>query len=114
MASDLDEFARSYATAWCSQNSDSVASFFAEDGSLSVNDGRCTNKWQKLGTDAFTGVSDCNQLGGTRHQSAAQFVFDQKDAIAIVASQDGRLSVLGWDRTGGKVIVIRPAEFALL
>jgi hypothetical protein len=42
MASDLDEFARSYATAWCSQNSDSVASFFAEDGSLSVNDGRCT------------------------------------------------------------------------
>jgi len=54
------------------------------------------------------------ELGGTRHQSAAQFVFDQKDAIAIVASQDGRLSVLGWDRTEGKVAVIRPAEFALL
>ena len=57
------------------------------------------------------GLSD---LGGTRHQSAAQFVFDQKDAIAIVASQDGVLSVLGWDRTEGKVAVIRPAEFALL
>jgi hypothetical protein len=55
-----------------------------------------------------------SELGGTRHQSAAQFVFDQKDAIAIVASQDGRLSVLGWDRTEGKVAVIRPAEFALL
>jgi len=27
------------------------------------------------------------ELGGTRHQSAAQFVFDQKDAIAIVASR---------------------------
>jgi hypothetical protein len=54
------------------------------------------------------------ELGGTRHQSAAQFVFDQKDAIAIVASQDGRLSVLGWDRTEGRVAVIRPAEFALL
>ena len=53
------------------------------------------------------------ELGGTRHQSAAQFVFDQKDAIAIVASQDGVLSVLGWDRTEGKVAVIRPAEFAL-
>jgi hypothetical protein len=55
-----------------------------------------------------------SELGGTRHQSAAQFVFDQKDAIAIVASQDGRLSVLGWDRAEGKVGVIRPAEFALL
>ncbi len=55
-----------------------------------------------------------SELGGTRHQSAAQFVFDQKEAIAIVASQDGRLSVLGWDWTEGKVAVIRPAEFALL
>jgi hypothetical protein len=55
-----------------------------------------------------------SELGGTRHQSAAQFVFDQKDAIAIVASQDGRLSVLGWDQAEGKVSVIRPAEFALL
>ena len=55
-----------------------------------------------------------SELGGTRHQSAAQFVFDQKDAIAIVASQDRRLSVLGWDRIEGKVAVIRPAEFALL
>ena len=55
-----------------------------------------------------------SELGGTRHQSAAQFVFDQKDAIAIVASQDGGLSVLGWDRTEGKVAVIHPAQFALL
>ena len=54
------------------------------------------------------------ELGGTRHQSAAQFVFDQKDAIAIVASQDGRLSVLVWDRAEGKVAVVRPAEFAPL
>ena len=53
-------------------------------------------------------------LGGTRHQSAAQFLFDQKDAIAIVASQDGRMSVSGWDRDEGKVAVIRAAEFALL
>jgi len=36
------------------------------------------------------------QLGGTRHLSAAQFVHDQRDAIALVASQDGRFSVLGW------------------
>lgn len=38
MASDLDEFAERYARAWCSQSAESVASFFAEGGSLSVND----------------------------------------------------------------------------
>jgi hypothetical protein len=36
------------------------------------------------------------QLGGTRHLSAAQFVHDQRDAIALVASQDGRFTVFGW------------------
>lgn len=35
-------------------------------------------------------------LGGTRHLSAAQFVHDQRDAIALVASQDGRFTVLAW------------------
>jgi sensor domain DACNV-containing protein len=36
------------------------------------------------------------QLGGTRHLSAAQFVFDQHDASALVASQDGRFTVFQW------------------
>jgi predicted ester cyclase len=39
---DLDEltkFAKRYAEAWCSQNPESVGAFFAENGSLSVNDG---------------------------------------------------------------------------
>ena len=31
-----------------------------------------------------------SQLGGTRHLSAAQFAHDQRDAIALVASQDGQ------------------------
>lgn len=35
-------------------------------------------------------------LGGTRHLSAAQFVYDQRDAIALVASQDGRFTVFAW------------------
>ncbi len=35
-------------------------------------------------------------LGGTRHLSAAQFVQDQRDAIALVASQDGRFTVFAW------------------
>ena len=32
-------FAKCYAEAWCSQNPEGVAAFFAENGSLSVNDG---------------------------------------------------------------------------
>lgn len=35
----LTEFARRYAAAWCSQDPDNVAAFYAENGSLSVNDG---------------------------------------------------------------------------
>lgn len=34
--------------------------------------------------------------GGTRHLSAAQFVNDQRDSLALVASQDGRFTVFAW------------------
>jgi hypothetical protein len=37
-----------------------------------------------------------SQLGGTRHFSAAQFVQDQPDAMALVASQDGRFTIFQW------------------
>ncbi|HYF03205.1 MAG TPA: hypothetical protein VEC36_07505 [Patescibacteria group bacterium] len=36
------------------------------------------------------------QSTGTRHLSAAQFVHDQHDALALVASQDGRFTVFTW------------------
>jgi hypothetical protein len=36
------------------------------------------------------------ELGGTRHLSAAQFVHDQHDTVALVASQDGRFTVFDW------------------
>jgi hypothetical protein len=36
------------------------------------------------------------QMGGTRHLSAAQFVHDQRDASALVASQDGHFTVFQW------------------
>jgi hypothetical protein len=39
---------------------------------------------------------DPEQLGGTRHLSAAQFTQDQRDAVALVASQDGRFTVFEW------------------
>jgi hypothetical protein len=34
--------------------------------------------------------------GGTRHLSAAQFVYDQRDSLALVASQDGRFTIFAW------------------
>ncbi len=36
------------------------------------------------------------ELGGTRHLSAAQFVHDQQDPVALVASQDRRFTVFAW------------------
>jgi uncharacterized protein (TIGR02246 family) len=36
---ELDKFAQRYAKAWCSQDPDKVASFFAERGSISINNG---------------------------------------------------------------------------
>ena len=41
-------------------------------------------------------IVSSSQLGGTRHLSAAQFVHDQRDAIALVASQDRRFTVFAW------------------
>lgn len=37
-----------------------------------------------------------SKSGGTRHLAAAQFVHDQRDAIALVASQDGHFTVFAW------------------
>ncbi|UOG75259.1 hypothetical protein MTX78_01370 [Hymenobacter tibetensis] len=36
------------------------------------------------------------QNGGTRHLAAAQFVYDQRDSLALVASQDGYFTVFAW------------------
>jgi hypothetical protein len=41
-------------------------------------------------------VQHPTQLGGTRHLSAAQFVYDQRYAVALVASQDGRFTIFAW------------------
>jgi hypothetical protein len=43
------------------------------------------------------------ELGGTRHLSAAQFVQDQRDSVALVASQDGRFTVFAWSPCEGSV-----------
>jgi len=48
-------------------------------------------------------IVEPGQLGGTRHLSAAQFVYDQHDALALVASQDGRFTVFAWSPCENKV-----------
>ena len=54
-----------------------------------------------------------SDLGGTRHQSAAQFVYDHRGCFAIVSSQDGRISVMHWDSQREAVVVITNLEYAL-
>lgn len=44
-----------------------------------------------------------DQIGGTRHLSAAQFVHDQPGCVALVASQDGRFTVFEFSRADGMV-----------
>jgi hypothetical protein len=41
-------------------------------------------------------VIQAAKIGGTRHLSAAQFISDQHDAIALVASQDGHFTIFSW------------------
>jgi hypothetical protein len=43
------------------------------------------------------------QVGGTRHVSAAQFAQDQPEALALVASQDGRFTIFAWSPRDGMV-----------
>lgn len=42
-------------------------------------------------------------LGGTRHLSAAQFVQDQPDSVALVASQEGRFTIFTWSESHAMV-----------
>jgi hypothetical protein len=51
------------------------------------------------------------QLGGTRHFSAAQFAQDQPDALALVASQDGRFTIFKWS---SRENVVRAHRFEAL
>jgi len=52
-------------------------------------------------------VAHAASLGGTRHLSAAQFVHDQRHALALVASQDGRFTVLAWSAFDQMVLAHR-------
>ncbi|MGY0040095.1 hypothetical protein [Pedobacter sp. NJ-S-72] len=47
------------------------------------------------------------KVGGTRHLSAAQFIQDQNDAIALVASQDGHFTIYSWSPVQERVMAHR-------
>jgi hypothetical protein len=53
-----------------------------------------------LDHDGWFGSMTLEQLGGTRHQSAARFVSEQKGAIAFVVSQDGEVTAIVWYESG--------------
>lgn len=46
--------------------------------------------------DSVAAVVHPLELGGTRHLSAAQFVQDQRESVALVASQDGHFTIFAW------------------
>jgi hypothetical protein len=56
---------------------------------------------------------DLQGIGGTRHQSAAQFVSQCPETIVLVASQDGRFTIFCNDDGGKDVLALR-TELLLL
>ncbi len=93
---------------------ESIAGLTAVDGATIINDqmellafgakiGLSSNGLpveEMLVTEPIIGSTALNihpaQNGGTRHLSAAQFVYDQRDAIALISSQDGRFTIFSW------------------
>lgn len=92
---------------------DIVAGLTAVDGATLINDAyellAFGAKIRRVGThpvqqvlsvdvssEAEPTAINVSDFGGTRHLSAAQFAHDQRDAIALVASQDGRFTAFSW------------------
>ena len=83
-AAQLEDFAAKYTAAWCSQNSASVAGFFAKDGSLKINDGE-----PSVGQAAITAA-------------AQSFMTSLPDMVVAMdgVTFDGTLAVYRWTLTG--------------
>ena len=82
----LKKFAQRYAHAWCNQNPESVAAFYAENGSLSVND-----EPPAVGRPAIAEV-------------ARGFMSDFPDMIVTMddVTHESRGTVFHWTLTGTK------------
>ena len=83
-AAQLEEFAANYTAAWCSQNPASVAGFFAEGGSLKINDGE-----PSVGRVAITAA-------------AQSFMTSLPDMVVAMdgVTLDGSHAVFRWTLTG--------------
>lgn len=80
----LQQFATKYTAAWCSHNAASVAAFFAEGGSLKINDGP-----PAVGRTAITGAAQ-------GFMTAFPDLVVTMDGISI----DGDHAVYRWTLTG--------------
>ncbi|RNI32256.1 hypothetical protein EFA69_02705 [Rufibacter immobilis] len=114
MRQDIAERTRSSWQTALRQAIDSIAGLTAVDGATVITDqyellafgAKIVRAWesaqveQMVFTEPVIGgeamVVPPGQTGGTRHLSAAQFVHDQRDALALVASQDGRFTIFTW------------------
>jgi hypothetical protein len=75
---DLNIFGKSYAQAWCSQKPEFVSLFFAEDGSLSVNDGKPAvgrNEISKVAESFMTAFPDIIVLMDSLVQTSKETEF---------------------------------------
>jgi steroid delta-isomerase-like uncharacterized protein len=81
---ELQDFATRYTAAWCSQDAARVAEFFAEDGSLQINEGD-----PSLGRTAITAA-------------AQSFMTAFPDLVVAMdeISMQGNLAVYRWTLTG--------------
>jgi len=59
-------------------------------------------------------IHSVTDLGGTRHQSAAQFAHGQPGSLAIVVSQDGDVTILTTEPETEALIAIQQAELAVI
>jgi len=84
MNEKLTEFATRYAAAWSSQNAASLASFYAENGSLTVNGGT-----PSVGRAAITATAQ-------GYMTAFPDMLVKMDKV----SQDGSHAVFHWTWTG--------------
>jgi hypothetical protein len=80
----LQAFGRKYTAAWCSQNAASVAAFFADRGSLKINDGA-----PAVGRAAITAA-------------AQSFMTAFPDMVVTMdgVSPDGNRAIYRWTLTG--------------
>ncbi len=123
---DAEVRARGYTAAWCSQNPDAVAAFFAEDGRITVNDGEpCVGRaaiaemargFMRAFPDLVLRMDDIRSTGshavyrwtleghntgpdgGGRHVQISGFEYWRYDAAGLVAESCGHFDVGDYER----------------